>query len=367
MAGRGFPTPWAAAAIALAERAHVPIDHVITPWALTQTLDVAAQLRAGFRYVDLRAGWNGSHWCVHHAEVGTPVLTILRDVAAFAAAHRGEVMVVQVSHLDGFPTDEQVRALAEMMGEELRGVLVPLPPPSSDGAGRGPAEERAAAGGGAALGAAAAGAGARGIENGGAEGGAGQERGHDYGTAVRLHRTVGEMVKSGERVLVTFGDGDYARLEATPSLSSLPFPYSHLWPPWTLHNSYANTDDPAAMVRYNQEQVAAFGSGGGDGVPGSLFKVSWTLTTQARTVLESVLPSHPKSLLQLNARGELLLAPFAEAVMAAGCRVGNVLAVDFGSTSAAVRVARALNAMPLSANCTLRRGLNFGSLPRYTS
>ena len=40
------------------------------------------------------------------------------------------------------------------------------------------------------------------------------------------------------------GDGDPP--------SEYPYPASHLWPPWTLHNSYADTDDPAAMLRYNQ-------------------------------------------------------------------------------------------------------------------
>ena len=313
-----FPTPWERSAIELAERLRVPVDRVITPWALTQTLDVGEQLRAGYRYVDLRAGWNGTVWCAHHAEVGTPIRTILRHVAGFAAEYTGEVVVVQVSHLDGFPTDEQVRALAEMVGEELRGVLVPV---------------------------------------------------------VRLmnRTTVGDMVESGERVLVTFGNGDYENerrafsngLQPAPPVSSLltssspssspPFPYSHLWPPWTLHNTYADTADPSEMVRYNRKQVAAFGGGSGGGAKGSLLKLSWTLTTQTSTVLESVLPSHPKSLRQLNELGKPLLAPFAEEVMAAGCRMGNILTVDFAHTSDAVKVARAMNnANPGGGvNCTL--------------
>jgi hypothetical protein len=179
------------------------------------------------------------------------------------------------------------------------------------------------------------------------------------GSDVRLHRTVGEMVESGERVLVTFGDGDYNHHLPSQSQSSsspsLPYPYSHLWPPWTLHNTYADTADPADMVRYNREQVAAFGGTGtgGGGVPRSLFKVSWTLTTQTSTVLESVLPGRPKSLRQLNELGAPLLAPFAEEAVAAGCRAGNILTVDFAATSDAVRVARAMNALPVGVNCSL--------------
>ena len=315
-----FPTPWVAAAVALAERLHIPIDHVITPWALTQSMDVGEQLRAGYRYIDLRAGWNGSHWCAHHAEVGTLMRTIFRQVAKFMTEQPGEMMVVQVSHLDGFPTDEQIESLAKMVGEELRGMLVPLPSRvDGSGSGSGP------------------------------------------GLAVNLNRTVGEMVKSGERVLVTFGDGDYyaRRASSSSSSSSLPYPYSHLWPPWTLHNTYANTDDPDAMVHHNREQVAAFCFESSEGVPGSLFKLSWTLTTQTRTVLESVLPSHPKSLRDLNDLGAPLLAPFVRDIIAMGCRAGNILSVDFALTSDAVKVARVMNAkIPSSLSNTVAHGRN---------
>ena len=40
-----FPPGWAAAAIAAAERLGVPVDEVITAWALTQSADVGEQLR----------------------------------------------------------------------------------------------------------------------------------------------------------------------------------------------------------------------------------------------------------------------------------------------------------------------------------
>ena len=170
MPGSRFPTPWEAAAVALAERLDLPLDRVITPWALTQTSSVAAQARAGYRYVDLRAGWNGTRWCAHHAEVGVEVTVILRDVAEFARAHPGEFVILQVSHLDGDPGEERTRDLAATVETELKGTLV-----------RPPADANANA-----------------TDPGGA-------------VAPRLDRTVGEMVGAGERVLVVFGDGDYAR------------------------------------------------------------------------------------------------------------------------------------------------------------
>ena len=113
MPGARFPTPWEAAAIAIAEDLGINVDRVITPWALTQSLDVLAQLEFGYRYLDVRAGWNGTGWYAHHAEVGVPVTDILHDVHTFMQEHPGEVVVMQVSHLDGFPDATQVTELLD--------------------------------------------------------------------------------------------------------------------------------------------------------------------------------------------------------------------------------------------------------------
>ena len=115
----------------------------------------------------------------------------------------------------------------------------------------------------------------------------------------------------------------------------------------TLHNGWANTDDPEALSRFATEQTIRFNAGGGGfGEPGSLFKLSWTLTAQTSTVLESVLPGRPKSLRELDAAGARpSLAPFAERVADAGCLASNILSVDFAVASDAVRAARLMNAM----------------------
>ena len=118
-----------------------------------------------------------------------------------------------------------------------------------------------------------------------------------------------------------------------------------LWPPRTLHNGWANTDDPEALSRFATEQTIRFNAGGGGfGEPGSLFKLSWTLTAQTATVLESVLPGRPKSLRELDAAGARpSLAPFAERVADAGCLASNILSVDFAVASDAVRAARLMS------------------------
>ena len=296
-----FPPAWASAAIAAAERLGVPVDEIITAWALTQSADVGAQLRAGFRYLDLRAGWNGTTWCVHHAEVGVAMSVVVADLASFVKRHRGEFVVAQVSHLDGAPEKEKTRRVAALkasLKRALRGHLVPV---------------RATGDG-----------------------------------AFALNDTIGEMVARDERVLVVFGDGDYAAEDVRArDAAAADDDDAFLWPPRTLHNGWANTDDPEALSRFATEQTIRFNAGGGGfGEPGSLFKLSWTLTAQTATVLESVLPGRPKSLRELDAAGARpSLAPFAERVADAGCLASNILSVDFAVASDAVRAARLMNAM----------------------
>ena len=301
-----FPPAWASAAIAAAERLGVPVDEIITAWALTQSADVGAQLRAGFRYLDLRAGWNGTTWCVHHAEVGVAMSVVVADLASFVKRHRGEFVVAQVSHLDGAPEKEKTRRVAALkasLKRALRGHLVPVRV-TGDG-------------------------------------------------AFALNDTIGEMVARDVRVLVVFGDGDYSSRRAMTSRAANGAPANDaaandafLWPPRALHNGWANTDDPEALLRFAKEQTVRFNAGGdGFGAPGSLFKLSWTVTAQTSTVLNSVFPGRPKSLRELDAAGARpLLAPFAERVAAAGCRTSNILSVDFALGSDAVRAARLMNA-----------------------
>ena len=296
-----FPPAWAAAAIAAAERLGVPVDDIITKWALTQSADVGAQLRAGFRYLDLRAGWNGTAWCVHHAEVGVAFGVVVADLASFVKRHRGEFVVAQVSHLDGAPAGEKTRRVKELktfLKNALRRHLVPVRV-TGDG-------------------------------------------------ALELNDTIGEMVARDERVLVVFGDGDYSSRRANaPTRDDVDdVDDAFLWPPRALHNGWADTDNPEALLRFAKEETIRFNAGGGGfGEPGSLFKLSWTLTAQTSTVLESVLPGRPKSLRELDAAGARpALAPFAERVANAGCRASNILSVDFARGSDAVRAARLMNA-----------------------
>jgi hypothetical protein len=63
-----------------------------------------------------------------------------------------------------------------------------------------------------------------------------------------------------------------------------------------IHNSYANSDVLQTMEAYNLRRVAEFRGWNRS----QLFKMSWTLTTGPRAVLESILPGQPRSLREMS-------------------------------------------------------------------
>ena len=90
---------------------------LVQRWSQTQTLDLAGQLDAGVRYLDLRIAWTGSTatgWRLVHTLFSThPLATDLAQVAAWARAHPTEVVLADVQHLcyDNHPTQADERAL----------------------------------------------------------------------------------------------------------------------------------------------------------------------------------------------------------------------------------------------------------------
>lgn len=301
MPGSRFPTPWEAAAIAIAEDLGIGVDRVITPWALTQSLDVLAQLEFGYRYIDLRAGWNGTAWCAHHAEVGVPIADILNDIATFMREHPGEVVVVQMSHLDGFPdaarVDELSAEVTKTLGEYVAG------------------PEWA--------------------------------KGKAFGDV-----SIGEMVDSGRRLAVVFGDGDYESMGGGGGASKT------TWPPEVLHNAYADADDPTAVMKYVRGKIVEYNNSSGEAAsPGTMSKISWILTAQTKTVVGMFEPgARPRSLRELTERSRPAFGALAEEVVQSGCRAGNIMSVDFGGGAGdyAVWAARAMNQMPGDASCSLK-------------
>ena len=124
--GRAGQLPrWVDDAVRLAESIGVPADQLVRRWARAQSARVGAQLRLGARYVDLRSGWDGDEgvWRTHHALEGQAVDEILEEVKVFLVEQPSEVVIVELSHFYGDPSESAVERLAPAARESLGDML----------------------------------------------------------------------------------------------------------------------------------------------------------------------------------------------------------------------------------------------------
>ena len=91
---------------------------------------------------------------------------------------------------------------------------------------------------------------------------------------VEFKFTVNSMVQSGKRVVVTMEEG-YDGVD--------------IWPPECIHNTYADSPKVGEMVKFNEKTIGEYMGGASNN---ALFKISWTLTPDEVTVLESVKTSN---------------------------------------------------------------------------
>ena len=98
--------------------------------------------------------------------------------------------------------------------------------------------------------------------------------------------TYGDMINSGHRVLCGI----------KWSNTSIFDPYPNIWYNM-IENTYANSPNITQMELFNDEQVRLYNNGSTD--KNLLFKISWTLTPHADTLLDSVKIHEPHSLLEL--------------------------------------------------------------------
>lgn len=132
--------------------------------------------------------------------------------------------------------------------------------------------------------------------------------------------TIGDMIAANQRVVVTLSDDT--------TIAN----YPQLWYGSSMINSYANSDSLPQMISYNREQVRQFNSL--PSLPSSaLYKLSWTLTPQVSTIIDSIIPGRPKSLRQLAGIGNSGLGGFANETLTNGLRLCQLLLIDFQERS----------------------------------
>ena len=79
-----------------------PFSGLVVRWGEAQRLDVAGQLAAGARYLDLRIVNVRGAFHVAHGMLGAEVHVVLDQVAAFLDAHPGEVVLCDCNHFHHF-------------------------------------------------------------------------------------------------------------------------------------------------------------------------------------------------------------------------------------------------------------------------
>lgn len=297
--------------IAFAEKLGLPIQDIITPWALSQTLDFQQQAEAGVRYFDLRVCWNGTDFVAYHFEQGHRIDTLLDDLASFLQENPTEILVVEAqvwspaNASDGAPVQAKQEFISGVL-ERFKGLLYPESP---------------------ALDASYLSL----LQN-------------DCRLLFSVNdRTMYDAASSdsGSEQLLWWGPGG----NDAPSNAS-----EVIW------NTYANTHELAVLQAYDTLQTQAYNNGSAvAGAPqacerttpvsGCLFKISWTLTTDATAIFDSLMPGKPHSLIEMADTANAVLPAFVAQPWLAGAnlRMGNILIGDDIANSPLVGIVIAEN------------------------
>jgi len=269
------------AAAKVAEELFVPTEWVIKDWARSQDEDFYSQMQGGIRYFDLRCGWDNStqQWRTFHFLIGNPIDSLLQGISKFLKEYPKEIVVVETSHYDGSPSENNVEALRDLVLEHLGEYLFPV--------------------------------------------------------NLSFNFTVGDMISSGKRAIVTMDHKDYKAY--------------NIWPGDTIYNTYADSNNLETMISYNNKTVEYFETGKwGKG----LFKISWTLTPNEETILETLLFWKPHSLIELADTANPALPQFVKSITCKNWRTGNILIIDHYDKSSILEVVLEMNGIhsPLMVN-----------------
>lgn len=111
----------------LAEHLLTPVGDIIRDWSVSQDRSFYQQLQGGIRYLDVRAGWdNSTHtWRAFHLQIGNNILDLMTEVRLFLDSHPKEIVILEVSHLDGYPTKNDILLLELMLENIFHNLLIP--------------------------------------------------------------------------------------------------------------------------------------------------------------------------------------------------------------------------------------------------
>jgi hypothetical protein len=257
----------------LADALDKSVGSVAREWGQSQDQNFYKQMQGGIRYFDLRSGWDkdSKKWVTFHFVIGSPVQYLLQNISQFLNDHPQEIVIVEMTHFEGYPSSADITELKQMVTSILGPYLFPVD--------------------------------------------------------LSFGFTVGQMVSSGKRAIVTMEQG---------------YDNQVIWPPSSIHNTYADTSDLSKMVEYNNKTVQKFMA---SPWPEQLFKISWTLTPDGTVITESILPWKPGSLIKLADYGNKALPSFYNSIKKLNWRMGNILIIDHYESSAILTVVLEMNGL----------------------
>lgn len=112
----------------LADATDSDVGKIVEAWAKSQDQIFYQQLMGGIRYFDLRSGWNKTTntWVTFHFVEGSPVQYLLSNISQFVQSHTQEIVIVEMSHFEGYPTSADITMLRNMVLNTLGSYLYPV-------------------------------------------------------------------------------------------------------------------------------------------------------------------------------------------------------------------------------------------------
>ena len=135
--------------------------------------------------------------------------------------------------------------------------------------------------------------------------------------------TYGEMIQTNQRVLIGLRDDIASN-------------YTNIWPSDTFTGSYADSPNVTKMIEFNNNQVKLYNNNQTQNK--SLFKLAWTLTPNAKTILSSVKPNEPKTLIELAQIANVQIYNWTKNKIEQGLNIGNIFKFDDYTTASIAQI-----------------------------
>merc|ERR1712154_559113 len=126
--------------------------------------------------------------------------------------------------------------------------------------------------------------------------------------------TYGEMISEHHRVFLSLSNDQFASK------------YDNIQYGEIFENTYADSPNVTEMIQFNDKQVAKFNNNQTN--KNALFKISWTLTPNGHSILDTLVPRKPHNLLELADIANARMWNWTNNKFKQNLRIGQVFIFD---------------------------------------